>query len=403
MKRNENLGMSGALLAVFALSLIFVPSALATSKTLYTFTVGSDGYEPIASLIFDQSGNLYGTTSQGGSASSGSVFKLTPNGDGTWTQSVLYSFQGGTDGAHPAARLIFDQSGNLYGTTAFGGSTNQGTVFELTPSGGSWTETVLHTFGNSGDGAQPFAGLVFDSVGNLYGTTEKGGAHGGGAVFKLTPNAAESVLYSFCSVTKCGDGKGPMAGVILDRSGNLCGTTQFAGANGDGVVFKLTPRTHGSWKETVLHSFIGSDGSQPIAGLIFDASWRLYGTTLGGGAHSDGVVFKLTHQANGSWAEKVLHSFSGSDGVNPADSVIFDQSGNLYGTTTVGGAGGFGVAFKLAPNSHGGWHETVLLSFTNHPDNFPDAGLIFDGAGNLYGTTFGDGSTTHGSVFEIMP
>jgi len=390
MERNENLGMTRALLAVFALSLIFVPSALATSKTLYTFTVGSDGYEPIASLIFDQSGNLYGTTSQGGSASSGSVFKLTPNGDGTWTQSVLYSFQGGTDGAHPAARLIFDQSGNLYGTTAFGGSTNQGTVFELTPSGGSWTETVLHTF-------------VFDSVGNLYGTTEKGGAHGGGAVFKLTPNAAESVLYSFCSVTKCGDGKGPMAGVILDRSGNLCGTTQFAGANGDGVVFKLTPRTHGSWKETVLHSFIGSDGSQPIAGLIFDASWRLYGTTLGGGAHSDGVVFKLTHQANGSWAEKVLHSFSGSDGVNPADSVIFDQSGNLYGTTTVGGAGGFGVAFKLAPNSHGGWHETVLLSFTNHPDNFPDAGLIFDGAGNLYGTTFGDGSTTHGSVFEIMP
>ena len=403
MKRNQNFGMSRGLLAVCVVTLIFAPSALAASKTLYAFTVGSDGYEPIASLIFDQSGNLYGTTSQGGTASSGTVFKLVPNGDGTWTESVLYSFQGGTDGMHPAARLIFDQSGNLYGTTAFGGSTNQGTVFKLTPNGGSWTETVLHTFGNSSDGAQPFAGLVFDSSGNLYGTTEKGGTHKGGTVFQLTPNATERVLYSFCSVTKCGDGKGPLAGVIFDQAGNLYGTTQFAGGNGDGVVFKLAPRTRGSWKETVLHSFVGSDGSQPIAGLIFDAAWRLYGTTLGGGAHSDGVVFRVTHKTDGSWTEKVLHSFSGSDGVNPADSVICDQTGNLYGTASMGGAHGFGVAFKLAPNSHGGWHETVLLSFTNHPDSFPDAGLIFDGAGNLYGTTFGDGSTTHGSVFEITP
>ena len=252
---------------------------------LYSFT-GSDGSEPFAGLIADSSGNLYGTTQSGGaSGGHGVVFKLSPSG----TETVLHTFTGGSDGGIPRAGLIADTGGNLYGTTAGGGASNAGTVFKLSPSG---TETVLYSFTGS-DGSGPFAGLIADSSGNLYGTTQSGGASGGhGVVFKLSPGGTETVLYSF---TGGSDGGTPRAGLIADSSGNLYGTTQFGGPGcggvGCGVVFKLSP----SGTETVLYSFTGSDGSGPFPGLIADSSGNLYGTTLSGGASGGhGVVFKLT-------------------------------------------------------------------------------------------------------------
>ena len=407
MKCNRTVEMlSTALLAVGLLTLAAAPGAWAASQytTLFTFTVGhDDGIRPRGGLVFDQAGNLYGTTSRGGAHGAGTVFKLTPNGDGTWAQNVLYSFKAGNDGAGPEASLIFDQGGNLYGTTAEGGSSNGGTVFKLTPKGSVWIESVLYSFA-AGNGYAPVAELIFDTAGNLYGTTSMGGAHGSGTAFRLTPNGTESVLYSFCSATNCSDGNGPMAGVIFDQSGNLYGTTSRGGALNQGTVFKLSPNG-GSRRHSVLHSFTGTkDGSDPLAGLIFDTIGNLYGTTSSGGANGLGVVFKLAPNANGSWQERVLRNFTGSKGgANPAAGLIFDQNGNLCGTTIRGGPHEHGVAFRLEPNTGGGWHETVLVYFNEHPGAVPYSGLILDTLGNLYGTTFGQGAFDPGSVYEITP
>jgi uncharacterized repeat protein (TIGR03803 family) len=355
---------------------------------------------------------------------------LTP---GAWAQSkykTLYKFSGGKDGKFPQAGLIFDQAGNLYSTTLRGGAHGGGTVFKLTPNAdGSWRESVLYSFcsrTNCGDGENPIAGLTLDTTGNLYGTTIFGGANGGGGtVFKLAPNAdgswRESVLYSFC--LNCSDASGPFAGLIFDQAGNLYGTTSGGGALNQGAVFKLAPNADGSWRESVLYSFCSltncADGRGPQASLIFDQAGNLYSTTLsGGGPHNLGTVFKLTPNADGSWRESVLHSFCSrtncGDGELPyVASLIFDQAGNLYGTTSEGGdlscnnpGYGCGVVFKLVPNSNGGWKETVLHTFFDHPGVYPLTGVIFDPAGNLYGTTLGDGREnrgTFGSVFEITP
>jgi uncharacterized repeat protein (TIGR03803 family) len=321
--------------------------------------------------------------------------------------------------------LVFDQAGNLYGTTESGGAHGGGTVFKLAPNAdGSWRESVLYSFcsrTNCVDGEAPFASLIFDQTGNLYGTTKGGGAHvgggsGGGTVFKLAPNAdgswRESVLYSFCSRTHCSDGEFPEASLIFDPAGNLYGTT-FGGGGlfGGGTVFKLAP----NGRESVLHSFCfrtKCDGEFPNASLIFDPAGNLYSTTFLGGAHVGGTVFKLAPNADGSWRESVLHSFCSRtncvDGAKPAG-LVFDFSGNLYGTTESGGdqgclsGDGCGVVFKLTPNLNGGWKKAVLHTFADHPGANPGAGLIFDPAGNLYGTTEGALSTTFGSVFALAP
>jgi uncharacterized repeat protein (TIGR03803 family) len=281
---------------------------------------------------------------------------------------------------------------------------------------------VLYRFAGGNDGANPYAGLILDAAGNLYGTTSSGGANGfGGTVFKLTPNKdgtwSESVLYSFCSFTNCTDGGFPYAGVILDHAGNLYGTTVYGGnsannCNGGnlncGVVYKLTPKSGGGWTESVLYNFTGgSDGGAPPGGLIFDQSGNLYGTAQESNAGSCsfgcGVAFELTPNG-GSWTESVLHQFRGRDGGFPAAGLTFDAAGNLYGTTEVDGPGTTnGVVFKLTPNSSGGWRETVVHAFQNRPGSSPRAAVVFDAAGNLYGTTYGDGTATFGSVFEIMP
>jgi uncharacterized repeat protein (TIGR03803 family) len=435
MKRNTTLGrLSAVVLVASILPLALSPGAWAQAKfkTLYEFTGSKDGQYPVAGLIFDQAGSLYGTN--GGAHTDGTVFKLTTNLDGSWTESVLYSFCTLTncaDGASSYAGLIFDAAGNLYGTTVYGGASGGGVVFKLTlNSDGSWTESVLYNFctlTNCADGAFPAARLIFDQVGNLYGTTVVGGAHDSGTVFQLTPTAdgrwKEKVLHHF---TYGKDGGSPYAGLIFDAAGNLYGTTMLGGTSGSGNVFKLTPNADGSWRENVLHNFCSvtncGDGAEPFAGVIFDQGGNLYGTTWVGGSRGScpdsgsgcGVAFELTPNSEGTaWKERVVHRFTGgAQGGEPRAGLIFDRAGNLYGTTELGGAlslcefagrAGCGVVFKLAPNSKGAWSETVLHRFVNHPGARPLAGLIFDAAGNLYGTTLGDGTATHGSVFEITP
>ena len=310
---------------------------------------------------------------------------------------VLYRFHK-ANGFDTLAGLIFDAAGNLYGTTEGGGASGGGTVFKLAPNqDGSWTESVLHSF-NGSDGSGPFAGLIFDAAGNLYGTTYYGGAFRYGNVFKLAPNQdgswTESVLHSFNG----SDGSGPEAGLIFDAAGNLYGTTVGGGASGYGTVFKLAPNQDGNWTESVLHSFNGSDGANPLASLIFDAAGNLYGTTYGG-ASGYGTVFKLAPNQDGSWTESVLHSFNGSDGSDPEAGLIFDAAGNLYGTTEHGGASDDGTVFKLAPNQNGSWTESVLHRFLATGA----AGLIFDAAGNLYGTASSGGPANGGVAFKLSP
>jgi uncharacterized repeat protein (TIGR03803 family) len=428
MKHNRSFWSIGTV--ALALIIVIVTRALtpvtwAASKyrTLHVFRGSHDGADPASGLVFDTAGNLYGTTGDGGGNGDGTIFELRPNQSGGWTESRLYSFKGGRNGRSPHGGVIFDQAGNLYGATILGGATNSGTVFKLTPKqDGSWTKTLIYDFKGGQNGQNPMAGLVFDDLGNLYGTTLSS-VPNHGTVFKLAPNAdgswTESVLYSFCSREECVDGSAPFAGLIRDEAGNLYGTTAGGGAHGDGTVFKITANSAGSWEESVLYSFCVrkacEDGSLPQATLTFDQTGNLYGTTTDGGdsrcQQGCGVVFELTPSSDGTWKESVLHRFTGGKGgAFPFSSgVIFDASGNLYGTTAGGGnlndceGGGCGVVFRLTPNSKGQWDETVLHVFVDHPGANPWAGLISDAAGNVYGTTRGDIGTTHGSVFEITP
>jgi uncharacterized repeat protein (TIGR03803 family) len=392
-----------------------VPPAAPTYIVLHTF-VGSptDGATPYAGLTPDGAGNLYGTTLNGGASGQsgtdgfGVVFKLSPTG----TETVLYSFTGGADGASPSAGLIQDAAGNLYGTTSGGGAASTcnppsgcGVVFKLNPISG--TEKVLYRF-KGADGAYPLAGLVRDTAGNLYGTTNGGGAHNLGVVFKLNPTGAETVLHSFNGA----DGAGPYAGsLVLDAAGNLYGTTNAGGAHNQGVVFKLCP----AGSETVLHSFTGgADGGGPRAGLLQDAARNLYGTTLNGGtsvngpcAGGCGVVFKLSPCDSG-YDFSVVYTFpGGAEGGNPEAGLIQDPVGNLYGTTG-SLAPGYNVVFKLSPAGT----ETVLYTFIGGADGgTPYAGLVRDSAGNLYGTTVDGGDTSGacgqgggcGVVFRLGP
>lgn len=388
-------------------------ACVTVERVLHTFT-GTDGAEPEAGLIMDASGNLYGTTAGG----TGAVFKLSPNGSGGYGESVLYSFAGGSDGQVPQDDVILDSSGNLYGTTSGGSNGSWSTVFELSPNGsGGYTESVLHLFSGAPDGENPRAGLVMDGSGDLYGTTPIGGNIGGGTVFELTPNGSggytESILHSFSSGSS--DGVGPQGGLILDSSGNLYGTTLGGGSAGDGTVFELAPNGSGGYTETILYNFVGgADGASPSGALIMDGAGDLYGEA--GGGTSDiclagcGVVFKLTPQQGGGYTESVLHDFAGgSDGAAPnGGGLVIDSAGNLYGTTLIGGngsssSGGDGTVFELSPNGSGGYTESILYGFTGGSDgSSPDAGLIMDSAGNLYGTTLG-GSDGDGNVFEVSP
>ena len=357
--------------------------------TLHSFN-SPNGANPYGSLILDGSGNSYGTTSGGGSVGFGygTVFKLDSSGSIT----TLHSFDG-TDGNGPYASVVLDASGNLYGTTYRGGANDLGTVFKLD---GSGNLTTLHSFTGS-DGSSPLGSLIFDASGNLYGTTRYGGSHGLGTVFKLDSSGNLTTLHSFIHNPFHPEGSYPRSSLILDAAGNLYGTTSAVdygtpnrcGANGDGTVFKLD----GSGSLTTLHVFHGSDGACPYASLVLDGSGNLYGTTAAGGAGGYGTVFKL----DSSSQLTTLHSFNGSDGDTPISSLILDAAGNLFGTTSGYLIGSDGIVFELDASGN----LTTLHSFHGSDGANPDASLILDASGNLRGTTFASGPRGGGVVFSI--
>jgi uncharacterized repeat protein (TIGR03803 family) len=423
-----------AVLAVLGGALLITPvrAAAQTETVLYSFGMynhgGAEGSAPYSGVIFDASGNLYGVTFSGGSftyceSGCGTVFELTPAAGGSWTETVLHSFQV-TDGANPGHNggLIFDAAGNLYGAAQSGGAYGYGNVFELTPTaGGGWTETVLHDFAYGGaDGAYPNGSLIFDADGDLYGTTNWGGTGpctsednvvGCGTVFELSPQVgggwAEKVLHSF---GKAKSGIYPVAAPVFDAAGNLFGVTYQGGrgpcTSGCGTVFELTRNAGGDWTEKVLHDFNLADGERPLGSLILDHAGNIYGVTNSGGSNGVGTVFELKTKTGG-WAEVLLHSFNnnGTDGFSPSAGLIVGPSGNLFGTTTLGGSIGCGTVFELTREAGGGWTEKIVHSFrgvTKDGDS-PTDSLIFDGANNLYGTTFDGGPNDGGTVFEIKP
>jgi uncharacterized repeat protein (TIGR03803 family) len=328
-------------------------------NVIYSFTGSDDGYSPTGTLTIGPDGALYGTTEFGGGTGCsvqvgcGTVFRLQRSPKGDWTETVLYRFTGGADGSFPNGGLILDRAGNLYGTTGQGWDP-KGVVYELTPSNGEWTQTILYTFTGGSDGASPAAGLIFDGAGNLYGTTRFGGSSSSGTAFQLTPGVSgwkESVLHSFQGGN---DGDQPWSSLIFDQAGNLYGTTSDGGTGAGGTVFELTP-SNGNWTYTLLYDLPGFSLGGPHAELTIDADGSLYGTTITGGAYRFGTVFKLARSKE-VWAYTPLHDFdgSGTDGNGPFSTVTFDESGKLYGTTYNGGSGpcsggGCGIVFQLTP------------------------------------------------------
>jgi uncharacterized repeat protein (TIGR03803 family) len=410
-------------MAVFAAT----PRAIAQQESLlYSFNPGGrDGINPQANLIFDTAGNLYGTTFGGGTNgcfgstfNCGTVFELSPQKDGGWTEKVLHNFGKGTDGVNPSAGMIFDSSGNLCGTTYEGGAYFFGTVFELSPTAdGGWTERVLHHFNFNGkDGTYPAASLISDASGNLYGTTFGGGTSNAGTVFELSPAAdgswTEKTLHNF--VNNGRDGIYPSGSLTVDGSGNLYSTTSEGGIYGWGTVFELSPAAGGTWTEKILHNFNynGKDGLQTFAGLTFDVHGNLYGTAAGG-LYGFGTVFELTPTEGRGWSEKILFNFTAKSngGFNPGSGVVFDANGNLYGTTISGGLYTYGTVFELSPTEGGGWSEKTLHNFSGKLSGVdgrqPESSVTVDAAGNVYGTTnqggaYG-GAFGYGTVFKITP
>jgi uncharacterized repeat protein (TIGR03803 family) len=458
MNPNERLGLANRLFAIVLIILMVTAAASAAwkEKVLYSFQSGNDGYTPAGGVVFDKAGNLYGVNSWGGSGcpspGCGTVYQLSPpvQKGGAWTETIIHAFQGlpANDGYTPEGGLIIDSLGNLYGTTSMGGNgpcvllgslAGCGIVYELSPpTGGQWTYAVLYNFQGNNDGYFPSGNLTFDKAGNLYGATEFGGGKGYdncnkfygycGTIFELSPPKQkggawmERVLHKFAGGS---DGTNPNGGLIFGGAGSIYGTTYFGGNEsgecnggvggiGCGTVFKLVPPTRkgGAWKEKVLHRFNGRDGDNPAARVVFGGNGDLYCTTFGGGGGNfpSGAIVQLVPHSNGPWTEHMLHSFQdGADGGEPRGGVVFDAGGNLYGTATGGGAVGNGTLFQLRRTGKS-WTFTAAYSFTVSPDGaYPAGDLIFDRAGNLYGTTQRGGSGQAcgnygcGTVFEIKP
>ena len=403
-------------IVMISMAVSVLPFAQAEAKKLTVLAIftKADGSLSQAGLLLDSAGNVYGTTSAGGSNNNGTVFELTPPGHGQtgWTDIVLANFNG-SNGATPWAGLIADKAGNLYGTTSSGGASGKGTVFELTPPAKgqtAWTETILHSF-NKTDGRAPAGRLLFDAAGNLFGTTANGGAADDGVAFELMPPAAgktawtEKVLFVFTG----GNGRVPLTDLIADKAGNLYGTTEAGGASDLGTVFALTPPDAGqtAWTEAVLVSFNRSNGQFPSGGLIADETGNLYGTTLYGGANSTGTAFEVSPPAAGqtAWTETVLYSFTTGVAI-PNGDLVADKAGNLYGTASSGGQGKVGGSvFKLAPPAAGqtAWTESTLATMTKASGTEPRAGLAADKAGDLFGTTSAGfyRPNLYGGVFEV--
>lgn len=385
--------------------------AASTPQVIYSFGGGADGEYTDTELAVDAAGNLYGTSVQGGTFGGGTVFELSPSAGG-WSHTVLYNFTGGADGGEPYKGVTLDAQGNLYGTAVTGGGGSCeggcGVVYKVTKSGGSWSQSVIHAFTGGKDGSGPGSPVAFDHQGNLYGTTPTGGALGFGVVYEMKPGAHGSwslkVIHTF---TGGRDGLGGGASrLLVDAAGNLYGVNTVGGAHGSGNVFELLP-SGSQWKFATLYSFHDQpDGASPYGGVTFGKDGNLYGTTYYAGANDVGTVYKLTN-ANGSWTESVLYSFKGgSDGDSPISTLVADARGNLYGTTSDGGSAacGCGTIFRLTPGSGGAWTEKVVYRFPGAPQaGFAYNGMVSDTKGNFYGATVHGGSGNDGAIYEFTP
>ncbi|MFY9645843.1 MAG: choice-of-anchor tandem repeat GloVer-containing protein [Terriglobales bacterium] len=387
-----------ALLSTLLILALAARPALAQETVLYNFTNTPDGATPNSRLTSDAAGNLYGTTEYGG-LGYGTVFELSPDEGGGYTETVLYTFTGAPDGANPTySNVIFDSLGNLYGTTWNGGANGYGTVFELSPVGASWTESILWNYQNSPDGANPLNDLIMDAAGNLYTMTYEGGGTAG-TVFELSPNGNGGwngqVIYGVDT---------DYSGIAIDALGNL----YFSAGNS---LYKLVPNGNGGWSATVIHSFAGGtkDGVNPEGTVVIDSQGDVYGTTPSGGTKNMGVVYKLspvlTGKKKGTYTQKLLYSFKGGkDGATPYAGITFDSAGNIYGTTTAGGKSSDGTVFELvAPVGTGAYKEKILASFDGTDGSQPYNSLILDSLDNVYGTTVSGGTSNVGVVFEVAP
>ena len=395
-----------------------------TYAELHAFSGAKDGGIPFGGLVRGTDGALYGTASRGGFQNNGVVFKLEPPVPPAtqWALTTLYAFKGlnvGDGSAPEYGGLAFDSDGALYGTTSAGGTLDMGTVFKLAPPvppSKRWTETVLHSFIGNDDGSLPLNGVAVNTKGELFGVTATGGAafHGvyqnAGMVFKLAPPVPPATQWtneSLHSFTGLLDGRGP-SGVVFDTFGALYGTAGLGGAHDQGLVFKLAPPTPPAtqWTLSALHSFSGDDGANPSNGVIFGPGGALFGVTYAFGVPRQGVVFQVAPPAPPAtqWTGSVLHAFTGgNDGFGPAAGLVFGTDGALYGTTERGGAGALGTAFKMTPpaSGTGPWRETILHSFGGADGIAPYSPLIFGANGALYGITPAGGSLSDGTVFEL--
>lgn len=399
-----------------ALALVLTASPQTQAQTfsvVHSFSGGSDGANPLNGFVADASGNLYGAASSSGISNNGVAFKIDSQGN----ETVLHTFTGGNnDGSSPQGFLIMDNAGSLYGTTSAGGAYGSGTIFKISEKiggkkgkhrgkpGRDDTEAVLYSFAGQADGASPVSGLTFDAAGNLYGTTSAGGSSGNGTVFELSPPNqtggpwTEIVLYSFGTGT---DGATPVGGVSLDASGNLYGTTSAGGAYGLGTVFQLTPGT--PWTENKLHDFQNAnDGAVPYAGLIADQSGNFYGAATEGGDNGGGTIFELT-PASGSWNFTAIYSVPGWGISGSFRNVVLDpSSGNLYATTHCDGDYNSGTVYKLTP-SGGTWNYNLLYTFTGGKDGQYSFSNLVLSQGKLYGTAKYGGTKGNGVIFEVTP
>ena len=406
-------------LVLVAMTLILVASAWAGTETvIYNFcaqTACVDGDQPQGPMVADSSGNhLYGTTFYGGASNIGAVYELTNSG-GTWTETVIYSFLGSNngDGAYPFGGLAMDAKGNLYGTTEQGGPSNQGTVFELANSGGTWKETVLHSFDDisGSDGYYPQGTVVLDSGGNLYGTAYAGGKFGDGIVFQLKPSGSKWIYKVIHTLPGTSGGQAPYAGVVVNpKNDYLYGITYYGGVIWNvGVVYQIR-EVSGVWISNVVYTLLGDTlGQYSYASLAADTAGNLYGTTNTGGNYNLGSVFKLTLGKNNTFTQKVIYSFKGyalKDGSAPYYAgVTLDAAGDLYGSTYQGGSSAannlnYGTVYKLTA---GTYKESVLWSFGTAGDGYYPyhQGIVI--GGKVYGTTTNGGTHGGGVAYEVTP
>jgi uncharacterized repeat protein (TIGR03803 family) len=415
MNNGPILDSTRAILAILLAATTASAMAAGSVEILHSFGE-DDGEYPASEIVVDGAGNLYGTTTEGGDFNAGIVFQLSPDGAGGYTETILHHFNGFADGLNPYGGVAIDADGNLYGTTTAGGTGGVcaedgcGVVYKLTKNGGSWDFSVLHHFTGGFDGWGVGGQPALDAAGNVYGTTPNGGLFGIGVVWQLVLDAGEyrfRVLHHFT-----GGEDGATGGLgrvlVLPNGRTLFGVATVGGANGAGVAYQMKQDDLGNWTFRTLYAFQGAPAAGfPYGGLTMDDQGNLYGTTYYDGAEGYGTVYRLSRDGGAGWIETVLHSFTGgANGNNPSTNLAFDARGNLYGTTAEGGARGChcGTIFRLTPDGAGGWTHRVVYRFKGSPDgSYSYYSIVPDRRGNWYGATVHGGEDGDGTVFRFTP